>query len=485
MRTLIFLVVIFVSSTMSAQIPDFNTNLKSNVPPQINVLGENIAGYTSENMIKVPQELQDSMKTYFKIQGDHIDKFSAKEFARINQAEIKTIEEKRDCAKILVKGEDKGNPCFMPLEKYSTTMVNYLTELEKRKKIDEFLTSVYVEAPKSEPTYDKGITTVSIPARLQNDMKLLMGISGDELDAFVAAEYWTTTNKKVDSLTKKRNEIKFNTSESGRLMVDYNDTYKKYSDSIQRYRVLRSFFRTANTLGGNPKLFWTRFFPVKNTMSARYFFLDNNDEANVMLINKVGIQTDFSSSYSANANLITGVLFPFKFTMATNISQQTSDEDQIAANKLPNGGLWNVSMLMPILFSKSYVGNGKKIIFYVPVEYRFNIDNVEDKIAFNDTYNYHEASTYFMGTFDLLQKDSDTDVASLFGALKFSYFNGNSQFGAKLLTNKFWTANLTLGIQIRDKYTVSANIPLGADDDIIRKQQVATIGLTFQPSNKN
>src|SRR5690606_2649771 len=111
---------------------------------------------------------------------------------------------------------------------------------------------------------------------------------------------------------------------------------KKYSDSIQRYRVLRSFFRTANTLGGNPK-WYLRLIPVRNTMSARYFFLDNNDEANVMFINKVGIQTDFSSSYSANANLITGVLFPFKFTMATNISQQTSDDDQVAANKLPNG----------------------------------------------------------------------------------------------------------------------------------------------------
>src|SRR5690606_6744811 len=138
--------------------------------------------------------------------------------------------------------------------------------------------SAYAEVPKSEPTYDKGITTASIPPRLQNDMKLLMGISGDELDAFAAAKYQTTANDKINSLITKRASIKINTSKDDRLLADYNDTFKKYSDSIQRYRVLRSFFRTANTLGGNPK-WYLRLIPVRNTMSACYLFFDTNDEA--------------------------------------------------------------------------------------------------------------------------------------------------------------------------------------------------------------
>ncbi|TXF77756.1 hypothetical protein [Chryseobacterium sp.] len=333
-------------------------------------------------------------------------------------------------------------------------------------------------------TYDRARTTVPIPADLKEDMRELMNLYGDELDAYAADSLRAFTNKKLTELYKKQKNTKITLNAEGLPAKSYYTTMDNYSSLIERYKILRSFFRTANSLGGNPT-FIARIFPVKNLMNAKYFFLYNNDEESVMFIDKLGLQSNFSSTYSANANLVSGVLAPFfKFTMATNISQQTSEDDQEAVNKLPNGGLFNVSLLAPLFFSKSYIGNGKKVIFYLPVEYRFNVDDVKDKIAFNETYNYHQFSSYFMGTFDLLQKDADTDLATLFGAFKMSYYNGGNQFSSRLSANKFWTAYATLGIQIKNKYTVSANIPLWSDNDLIKQQQVATLGLTFQPAKK-
>ncbi len=334
-------------------------------------------------------------------------------------------------------------------------------------------------------TYDINRTTVLIPAELKRDMKELLNLTGDRLDAYAADSLRGFTQKKIAELETKRKNRTVTLNTQGLPTESYYEETAEYSSLIERYKVLRSFLTTANSLGGNPR-FRARFLPVKNLMNAKYFFLYNNDEESVMFIDKLGLQSNFSSTYSANANLVSGVLAPFfKFTMATNISQQTSEDDEEAVNKLPNGGLFNVSLLAPLFFSKSYIGNGKKVIFYLPVEYRFNVDDVQDKIAFNDTYNYHQFSSYFMGTFDLLQKDAETDLATLFGSFKMSYYNGGHQFSSRLSANKFWTAYATLGIQIRNKYTLSANIPLWSDNDLIKQQQIATLGLTFQPSKKD
>src|SRR5690606_17523232 len=110
--------------------------------------------------------------------------------------------------------------------------------------------------------------------------------------------------------------------------------------------------------------------------------------------------------------------------------------------------------------------------------------DINDKVAFNDTYNYAEFSGYVMGTIDLLQKEDVADLATLFAVCKFSYYNGSHQFSSTLSTNKFWTAHASVGIQIKNKYTISANIPFWSDNDIIKNQQIATLGLTFQPTKK-
>lgn len=348
---------------------------------------------------------------------------------------------------------------------------------------------------KMQTTYDKGKTTVMIPEELKGDMGSLMGITGDQLDAGGTFDHYKDAKRRIDALIKTRQctKIEGDTAPTGCTKTEFlpaagfNDKMMKISDSIERYTVLRDFFEAANGLGGNPSL-WRRFFPVHSVMQAKYFFIYNNDEQGIMFIDKVGLQTDFSSSYSANANLVTGIIplkpLPLKFTMATNITQQTSDLDSLAAAKLVNGGLLNFSVLAPVFFSKWYVEEGKKVVFYLPVEYRFNMDNVRDKLAFSDTYHYHELSAYLMGTFDLLQNKSDTDQATLFGAVKMSYYNGGHQFSTKLSANKFWTAQASLGIKIKDKYTLSANIPFWSDDEMIRSQQVATFGITFQPAKK-
>ncbi|MBW8362037.1 MAG: hypothetical protein K0M56_07625 [Kaistella sp.] len=353
-----------------------------------------------------------------------------------------------------------------------------------------------IKQTKNAATYDQRQFMVPVPSRLKNDMELLMGITGNHLDARGAFQYNEKSKRRIDSLTMSRDctrifgdpdkpekcdRISFVSSAS------FNDKMMAYNDSIKRYQMLREFFKTANVLGGAPT-FWRGFHPIRSTTQAKYFFLDNTDEENIMFINKVGLQSNFSSIYNANATLLTGVIptwkIPLKFSMATNITQQTSERDSIAATKLPNGGLLNVGVLWPAFFKQWYVDNGKKVAFYLPIEYRYNIDDVKDNVAFNDTYYYHELSAYLMGTVDLLQKDDVVDVAALFGAFKMSYYNGGNQFSSRLSANKFWTAYATLGVQIKNKYTVSANIPLWSDNDLIKQQQVATLGLTFQPSKK-
>ena len=482
------------SGTLFAQtIPDFNTNFGKKVPVEATVNAENTI--LSTNLAPVPKELKEDIKLLMSVDGD-LSISAAPEYSKVTQQKIKELEKRRDCLKI--SEEKTTDPCAIPLSKFNDVMAKNSDSIRRYKALNDYFIKVeklrtvipitYTPAELGN-TYDKGAILVPIPPYLQADMKNLMNINSTELDAYASYSLWKDADRKIKELQDSQNCAK--------LLVDgkdkndpcfiprehFNEEMKKYSDSIKRYSQLRSFFKTANKLGGTPKLSFGKLLPVKNIMSAKYFFLYNNDEENIMFINKVGIQSNFSNSFSANADVVSGVLYITKFKMATNISQQTSETDSIAATKLMNGGLLNMSVTVPILFSKYYIGNGKSFVLYAPVEYRFNIDDVKDKVEFNSTYNYHEVSGYIMATIDLLQKESVKDEATLFGALKHSYFTGGSQFESKITDNKFWLTQLTLGIKIKDKYTFSANIPLHSTSDIVKRKQVATFGITFEPGN--
>lgn len=335
--------------------------------------------------------------------------------------------------------------------------------------------------------------SVKIPDELKEDIKKIYKIEEDNIDARGAFNYVKSARRKLDSLSACRSStyivgdpegLKDNVATFSNEQ-EYNALMLKYSDYEESITKLLEFFKTANALGGQPKVI-RGVFPIKSISQAKYFFLYNNDEKSVMFINKLGIKTDFSSSYSASADVITGIIpikfIPLKFIMATNISQQTSENDSIAANKLNNGGLLNLSLQYPVFFYKWNVEKNRSVIFYMPLEYRFNVDDIKDKIAFSDSYFYHEISTYFMTSIDLIQHRDEKDAATLFGAIKASYYTGGDQFKSKLNDNKFWLYRLTLGIQIKDKYTISANIPLKSSSSSISDQQIASFGITFQPS---
>lgn len=500
MRTLILLGMMLVPSALPSQvIPDVNTKLESEPLSPTAVVIPDFTGSEVDDIKEIPESIKKQMSGLVHVTGSKIDKYSAQEYSKLVRMKITSIEKRQKCARILVKIEDINNPCFIVEEQYYKTMVAYSDSLAKYRAIEDFFVSAFPKMPESPLTYDKGKTTVVIPQRLQNDMKELMGINGKYLDARGAYYNDIESRRRRDSLINKRNctfiagnfsnQNACKNKKSIRYLTTaaFNDEMGKLNDSIKRYEVLSDFFTTANSLGGSPKL-KRSFAPVQNTMQAKYFFLDNTDEESIMFLTKVGLQSDFNEIYSANATLISGVVpirwLPLKFSMATNITQQTSDNDSVAATKLTNGGLLNVGLLWPFFFRKWYVDNGKKATLYFPVEFRYNIDDIKDKVAFNDTYNYAEFSGYLMGTIDLLQKEDVEDAATLFAVCKVSYYNGSHQFSSTLSANKFLTAHASVGIQIKNKYTISANIPFWSNNDIIKKQQIATFGLTFQPTKK-
>ncbi|SIS80138.1 hypothetical protein SAMN05421789_10728 [Kaistella chaponensis] len=475
MKTLLQLIMTLSSAIYCAQtIPDFNTKFENkNSNKLLTVSNSNLL--LRDSVAIIPSNLKDDMKNLLNIEGE-VAAYASAEYSKVTQKKIETLEEMQKCLKI---SEIKSNdPCLTNQSDFNEKMKKYGDSIQKFKALNEYFT--YVQKSETETsiinTYDTGSILVPIPQYLQPDMQELMGIKENEVSAFACDNLRTIVIKRIDELGQKRKI--YSNADTGQ----YSRQMIAYDKLIARYKALKTFFKTANSLGGTPN-YLSRLLPLRSVMSAKYFFLYNNDEESVMFINKVGIQSNFSSSFSANADVVSGVIFPFKFTMATNISQQTSEKDSVATSKLMNGGLLNISLITPIIFSKWYIGNGKKVIIYIPVEYRFNVDDIKDKVAFNSTYNYHELSGYIMGTVDLLQKESIKDEATLFGAVKHSYFIGGSQFQSKISDNKFWLTQLTVGIKIKNKYTLSANIPIYSTSSVIKKQQAATVGITFEPGN--
>ena len=455
-------------------IPDFNTKFETKNGNKTQI-SSNSYVLLNDSAPTVPSELKDDMKIFLNIDGS-LGTYASVEYAKATQKKIEALEEMQKCLKISeIKSAD---PCLTKQVDFNEKIKKYGDSIQKYKALNEY----FISLKKSETqttvinTYDSGSILVPIPAYLQPDMQELMGIKEKEVSAFASDSLYKIVENKIKELEVER--ATYPPTDASK----YSTQIIAYDKTIARYKVLKAFFKTANKLGGTPTYF-SRLFPVKNVMSAKYFFLFNNDEESVMFINKVGIQSNFSSSFSANADVVTGVVGTLKFTMATNISQQTSEKDSVATSKLMNGGLFNVSLLYPLLFSKWYIGNGKKVIIYIPAEYRFNVDDIKDKVAFNSTYNYHEFSAYLMATIDLLQKESVKDEATLFGAVKHSYFIGGSQFESKISDNKFWLTQFTVGIKVKNKYTLSANLPLYSTSSVVKKQQAATLGITFEPSN--
>jgi hypothetical protein len=323
----------------------------------------------------------------------------------------------------------------------------------------------------------------------------LLGIKDSAIDPFVAARLRNHCIEKINSLYKERNSL----VEKGDLKpsdsVNHrNNTLNKKSleitKNIEDYKKARDYFGAINSLDGSPK-FLRKFFPLRSIAQAQLFYLESTDgEKKVSFIKDVSYQNNFEGSNTLNTSLFTAVfpLFtryaPLKINIASTISQNNDSipENKIA-DKVAKGGLFNIGATYTLFYSNWKYYDNHAVTVYLPIETRLHMDDIKDKANLKDTFFYNEFSGSVFISFDLLQSKTDADLATLFIATKYSWFDGGSKFLEKIQENKFSLLQLNAGIKIANKFTLAVNIPLKSSSTTFLDKQSSTIALVFDTGN--
>ncbi|GAB3430906.1 hypothetical protein [Niabella aquatica] len=318
----------------------------------------------------------------------------------------------------------------------------------------------------------------SFPEELKESANKYLKITSD-IDAYGSHRLIEVCNKKIDSLNNKRDILDKTQNAS-------NQDYLQITKELEELESLKAHLTIINSLEGKPTI-WRRFFPVRSTIQAQYFYLDSDDgDRALKFIGDVGVQTNFDNLFSLKSEILSGVTklgIPVKFLLSSTVTQDSEQEaDSTAVNKLQNGGLINAGISYALFFSKNKFGLGKKhsSYFYIPLEYKFHMDNVENGKLVKDMYYYHEPSVSAMFVTDIIQK-GNTDLATFFTAVKYSYFIGGSKFEEKITENNFDFLQGTVGLKIQDKFTIAFNIPLYSNVKAIKNMQSANLSLVFAP----
>jgi hypothetical protein len=323
-----------------------------------------------------------------------------------------------------------------------------------------------------------GMSRYLLPKELRDNARKYLGMDSI-IDPYGSYRQIKVCNNKIDSLVNRRGYL-------DTILAVSTQEYLQITQEIEILESIKYYLTTINSLEGKPKI-WRRFFPIRSIIQAQYFYLDsdNGDKA-FKFIGDVGVQTNFDNLFSLKSEILNGVTklgVPVKFLVSSTVTQNSEKgADSSAMNKLQNGGLINAGISYALFFSKNKFGLSKKhsSYFYIPLEYKFHMDNVANGKLIKDMYYYHEPSVSTMFVTDILQSEN-TDLATFFAAVKYSYFFGGNKFEEKMTENNFDLLQGTIGLKIQNKFTIAFNIPLYSNINTIKNMQSANLSLVFTP----
>ncbi|WP_313263604.1 hypothetical protein [Sphingobacterium sp.] len=343
------------------------------------------------------------------------------------------------------------------------------------------------------------------------------GVWADEIDESLATLYKINCEKKLQEIVAKRKEFKLiaeidkqefskSTEAADAIIAKYKIIYfnRKEVDSIvnftsdeknERGLVLEKeenaflegigYFESLSNTGASGKIFS----PFRDPDQAKEYFFGKDQQEHLMLVQDVMIQRNFDGSNSLNSELISAIVpipsIPIKLAIGSTITQvdeKKIDSTNIGKNKLPYGGLFNATFTYPFVFTT--INTGKKdhlLRIYVPIEYKFNIDEVKDNQPMANSYNFNELSSMLFLSIDLVRSDETLSKMNLFAGIKGSYYFGNEKFADRIGRRDFSLLQFNTGIKIADKFTIGFNIPLKSSYRNLLENQAASIALKFQP----
>lgn len=343
------------------------------------------------------------------------------------------------------------------------------------------------------------------------------GLWADRIDEALGTLYQHNCEKKLQDIVAKRKEFKliaaidkqefsenteaanaiiaenkimhFNQSEVNSILnytldqknilaLALKDEENAYQDGIR-------YFSSLNNTGVSGKIF----FPFRNPDQAKAYFFGKDLQEHLKLVQDVMIQRNFDGSNSLNSELISAIVpipsIPIKLSIGSTITQvdeKKIDSTNIGKNKLPYGGLFNATFTYPLVFTTINTGKeGHLLRIYLPMEYKFNIDEVKDNQPMANSYSFSELSSMAFFSIDLVRSDKSLSKMNLFLGLKGSYYFGNEKFADRIGRRDFSLLQFNTGIKIADKFTIGFNIPLKSNYNSLLESQAASIALKFQP----
>jgi|GEM_PF-1552262 len=388
----------------------------------------------------------------------------------------------------------------------------------------QFISSFNEKLGKANEITEEGVTKSLITANdyLSDDaIKYLNSIKlpVNDVDAWLAIDYQKTCSINIAKINEKRkllseiysinnsknkvdqNKFLNDTNKNKYFLEDelqalfamdnteLNIAGKTYASNIKMLKEGYEYYKMINSITENPKI-KRRFFPLRSNAQAAFFYFSNDGERKINLVQDVLLQRNFDGSNSINSEILSGIIpipsIPIKLSLGSTITQVDDKVDSTAkaANKLPYGGLFNATVTYPLFFSNSVVGNDKYMVFYIPLENKFNIDEVKDKQTISNTYYYNELSTAFLASIDLLQSSKTADNLTIFAAVKGSYISGGNKFYDKIGRKNLTLLQFNAGVKIAKKFTIAFNLPLRSSAKDVLDNQTASIALKFEPNSK-
>lgn len=331
----------------------------------------------------------------------------------------------------------------------------------------------FAQFPNIKPTY-KPIFIIEDEMDLMLDSvaKSALTVSGNRIDVRTASnlsKFYLNRANSIESEIEKleeQNDTLEDSTDSNSLAQIYNnsDQILKLKDSVDHYKELSGLFYAVNKINGRPK-FFNSFFPVRNRYQSNYFF-NQVKEDKVNFMNSVVLQGNEDRA-SIFADLASGTIGLARVSFSSVFyTGNNSDSLELITKILNGGGLTNLRVEIPLFFK-----NSKNFTLYV--------SSKPGAIGDIPIFGSEIPKSKFVGYFELpiesyLEIRTNEDNLGFFGNLKVSQIRGTKAFyeGVKSpsdnpLNGRFWLSQIYFGINVRDKYRISANVPIATTNSIV------------------
>ncbi|MCH7412088.1 hypothetical protein MM213_01225 [Belliella sp. R4-6] len=346
--------------------------------------------------------------------------------------------------------------------------------------------AAYAQFPSIKPTnklsykITNDLKTMGLNAHIPESLEMI-----DVAGAFGASEFYSNKfkehEKEVENLLKANDELaKKSDTASLKKIFDNNKKLVDIRKQIEEYKELSGYYAAINRINGIPKA-TNYFLPVKNRYQASFFFNSvegdkPNTFSNVVLQGNQDRATIFTDLVSGTF-AIGRISFSSVFYSGDNL-----DSLELATKILNGGGLTNLRFEIPLFFM-----NTTNVALYVSAK--------PGAIADIPIFGSEIPKSSFVGYLEFpiegyLELKTNEGNFSLFGNFKASNIRGTSAFYQGLkspvdnpLNQSFWISQVYLGINITDKYRISANIPFATTRSIVLPDAVQ-IGIQINQIGK-